>query len=249
MDYRRYPGAILECIDLVYSNEYPIIIIETMNGGGWAFIPMLMHQLVQMRSTNRAYFSYGLSETAKEYLKYDYYDDINLETCEPITSFDNFTEITDYYDYNGLNISHKRTNPIDYVPFTMRKAMDNYRKNHMDSKFLKKPTDIIIFTDAFSYSATSVFTKSFQNTGTGIIVGYYGNPTIKGTHLFDGSQAPSAVSDMEGTETKEKLFNLGIYVGGVTFTESYDISKFHQKKNPIPEEYQIYPVNERVKIY
>ena len=250
MDLKKYTGSILECMDLFYSNNYPIIVIETMNGGGYAIVPMMLHQLVQMRSTNRAYFSYGMSKNAKEFLKKRNFDYLNLETCEPITSFDNFTEIVDYYDYNGLNISHNRSNPIDYVPFSMRKAMDDYRERYKDSTaFLKKPTDIIIFTDAFSYSATSVFTKSFQNTGTGIIVGYYGNPTIKGTHLFDGSQAPSAVINMEGTETKAKLFNLGIYVGGVTYTESYDISKFHQKKNPIPEEYQIYPVDERVEIY
>ena len=58
MNPRKFPGAILECIDLFYSNNYPIIAIETLNGGGYGFIPLLQHQMMQMRSTNRAYISY-----------------------------------------------------------------------------------------------------------------------------------------------------------------------------------------------
>ena len=248
MNPRKLPGAILECIDLFYSNDYPIIAIETLNGGGYGFIPLLQHQMMQMRSTNRAYISYGLNEKTKEYLKLFDFDGINQETCKKITSLEDFEEITDYYDYNGLNISHKRTNTIDEVPLSMRKAMNNYREQYKNSTYLKKPTDIIIFTDAYSYSATSLLIKSFQNTGTGIIVGYYGNPTIKGTHLFDGSQASSSVTDLSRINTSENLLNLGIILGGVTYIESYDISKF-PKNNPIPEEYQIYPVDERVEIY
>ena len=63
-------------------------------------------------------------------------------------------------------------------------------------KILKKPTDIIIFTDSYSYSATSGFIKGFQNTGGAIIVGYFGNPKIKGTDLFDGSQSFSSVKSI-----------------------------------------------------
>ena len=46
MDERKYLGAILECIDLFYSNEYPIIVIETMNSGGYAIVPMMLNQMV-----------------------------------------------------------------------------------------------------------------------------------------------------------------------------------------------------------
>ena len=55
--------------------------------------------------------------------------------------------------------------------------------------FLKNPTDIIIYTDSFCYSACSGFIKAFQNTGGASIVGFNGNPKIKGTKEFDGSQS------------------------------------------------------------
>ena len=91
-----------------------------------------MHQILQMRANNRAYYSYGLTEKAKEYLKNQDWNTINLETCEKITSFDDFEEVIDFYAYNDLNITHKRTNPIDYIPLSFRKAMNNYRliKHH-----------------------------------------------------------------------------------------------------------------------
>ena len=51
--------------------------------------------------------------------------------------------------------------------------LKNY--NHSD----RKPTDIIVFTDGFSYSATSIFIKDLQETGNAIIVGYNGIPSEK----------------------------------------------------------------------
>lgn len=68
----------------------------------------------------------------------------------------------------------------------------------------KRPTDIIIYTDGFSFSATSMFIKGFQNTGGAIIVGYNGNPKLS-DDLFDASQSPTNV---------------------ITFFTKYSISKF-----------------------
>ena len=55
----------------------------------------------------------------------------------------------------------------------------------MNNENLKKPTDIIIFTDSYSFSATSAFIKGLQNIGGAVIVGYYGNPQIKGTEKME----------------------------------------------------------------
>ena len=43
----------------------------------------------------------------------------------------------------------------------------------------KKPTEIIIFTDGFSYSAGSGFIKGIQKNGAGIIAEFNGNPEIE----------------------------------------------------------------------
>ena len=77
--------------------------------------------------------------------------------------------------------------------FSYRNIMRQYREKFKNSQNLKRPTDIIIFTDSYSFSATSGLIKGFKNSGGAIIEGYYGNPKIKGIDLFDGSQSISNV--------------------------------------------------------
>ena len=121
--------------------------------------------------------------------------------------------------------------------------MKNYREQNINDKNLKRPTDIIIFTDSFSYSATSTFITSFQNTGGAIVVGYYGNPKIKGNDLYDSSQANSEVISDAKSEFSD-LVKLGFEKIGITVGESYE-----DFANNIPMEYLIYPVDDRVDIY
>ena len=107
---------------------------------------------------------------------------------------------------------------------------------------LKKPTDIIVFTDSFSYSATCIFIKALQDEGGAIIVGYNGNPKL-GNEVFDASQSPAPVMDFSFTEEYANLKKLGIQVGGITFGETFD--EDYKKPNPIPREYKVDLIDER----
>ena len=110
---------------------------------------------------------------------------------------------------------------------------------------LKKPTEIIIFTDTFSFSATSFFIKGLQETGAAILVGYFGNP--KNSEIVDASQSPSFVGDFSNSDIFYNLQNAGFQIRGVTIYESYNYT--YQKKNPTPREYLIHPVDERINIF
>jgi hypothetical protein len=240
-------GIIFQCADLFHTNEYPLIIIESNNGGGIAQIYMMLHQLLQIRTVDRSYFSYRISDEAREFFKDHGWDGNDVETCEVVSSYDNFTEVIDHYDYNGLNIEHRRGKAFDLLAYYFRNALKEYRIKYKDSKNLKKPTDIIIFTDSYSYSATCGFIKGFQNTGGAIIAGYFGNPKIEGIEQFDASQSISSIQSLQGTEIYDHLYKLGVYAGQVTVGESFDDS--YQDKNPIPREYHFDPVDTRVNIY
>ena len=242
-------SIMLQCADLFYKNEYPIFIIESNNNGGMANLHMMMHQIFQIRTANKAFYSYLMNEKSKKYVKKNLISKINLETCKVMKSYEDLRIITDYYDYNGLNITHKRSNAIDYISLGYRKALANYRKKYINSKYIKKPTDILIFTDAYSYSATSGLIKNFQNTGAGIVVGYFGNPKIKGIDLFDSSQSSATINYYDDTEIENKLKKLGIDIGTITFLESFDISMEYDNKTLIPREYQFDPVDERIDIF
>ena len=110
---------------------------------------------------------------------------------------------------------------------------------------LKKPTEILIFTDSFSFSATSFFIKGLQETGAAILVGYQGNPKIDDP--FDASQSPSFVGDLSNSDIYKNLLDAGYLIHGVTIYESYNYT--YQEKNPTPREYLVHPVDERINMF
>ena len=240
-------GKIFDCAQLFHSNEYPLIIIETKNGGGYPYISLLLIQLFQMRSFERTFSSFGTSEGSKKYYDLYQWGVISADTCGEI-SISNLENITNFYDYNDLNVSHTRTVPtISILDNYDRQALNDFRKDFENSKNLKRPTDIIIYTDGFSYSATSTFIKGFQHIGGAITVGYFGNPKINGTDVFDASQADSGIFDFEGSETYNKLKELGWTIYGITIEEVFDGTIIDGKE--YPREYTILPVDYRVDIY
>ena len=68
-------------------------------------------------------------------------------------------------DY-GNNTKHYRSQDPKILKTQKEQRKKLYEKNH-----LKKPTDIILFTDFFSYSGTSFLIKGLQETGGTISVG------------------------------------------------------------------------------
>ena len=250
MDNEIVYGKIFECAKLFHSNRYPIIIIEDRNAGGFPTQSYLMIQLFQMREVERSYSAMRFSEKFK---KYNNLKDLDNEifdptTCKKITSIDNFTEVIDYYNYSGLNISHRRTNVFqELYTLSERKALNEFRKEYQNSPYLKRPTDIMIFTDGFSFSSASTLIKGFQNIGGAIIVGYFGNPKIKGIDLFDASQSDSGVMFYENSDISKNLEDLGFLLSGITSIEVFDDSYINP--NHIPREYSFNPIDYRVDIY
>ena len=208
---------------------------------------MIMHQLFQIRTVDRTYFSFRMSDISKDFYKNEHYYFTNAKTCEFVNSYNDYKEVIDNYNYNGLNITHKRSEPLDLLPFYFRNLVREFREEYKDHENLKRPTDIIIFTDSFSYSATCGLIKGFQNTGGAIIVGYFGNPKIEGIDLFDESQSISSIEKINNFYLYNKLYDLGFYVAQVTAGESFDDSV--NDINPIPREYAFDPVDYRVNIY
>jgi hypothetical protein len=156
---------------------------------------------------------------------------------------DNYTpyEIDDY----GNGIKHKRSK-IENVYYNW--VYDEFKKMGTN---IRKPTEIIVFTDGLSYSATSLFIKNLQESGNAIIVGYNGNPSNEHKNdKFDSSQGPSAINLLLKNDTNViNLSKYGIIVDGITFGETFNDSYVNKEKSPIPREYIINPIDERSNIY
>ena len=234
LEYFDALRTILSCAQLFYSNNYPIIIIESKNNGGNALLAKIMIQVFSIINVERSYNSYRAS--FKDYFQSDEIKFIDPESCTKIDLMDIEEEI-DFYD--NLEIKHNRTKPMLEDNLQHRKALNHFRKKFINSPFLKNSNEIIIFTDSYSFSATSTLIKGFQNLGGAIIVGYFGNPKIKGVSLFDSSQSDSAILKID------KVIGEFI-VKTITTQEIFDDYK---EENPIPREYSFNPVDFRVDIY
>ena len=255
--------VMIKCSELFYSNDFQIIGIEDSNGGGYANLYEIWHQLIQQKTLDKSYRSLIINNDSIDFFKKNkYYSGYsNIETCKYYSSIEDMGKIIDDY---GNNDFHNRSKVYDFIDKNGRKILEKIREKNFLSKNLKKSTDILIFTDGFCFSACSGFIKAFQNTGGAIIVGYNGNPNITIPKEFDGSQSSSSVSGFD-SEEYYALQNLGYYVPGITYSESFDDS--YQKNNgdgqipreysfeifnksaPIPREYSVDPVDRRVPIY
>ena len=82
-----------------------------------------------------------------------------------------------------------------YLLFNTYEWVDEPLKKYKHSD--RKPTDIIVFTDGYSFSATSIFIKDLQETGNAIIVGYYGIPRERRKkEKFNASQSPTTSKNL-----------------------------------------------------
>ena len=232
-----------EIMEKMNQNNNPIIVIQDLNEGGYPFYAhilgkILNFNLVKAKQIN----SYRFNEKTKESFKN--YEVRNLNNCkyEKLNKYFNYPSIDNY----GNNITHKRTNfTYAFNLFGMHYYLRNYtRKN-------RKPTEILIFTDGYSFSATSVFIKDIQEYGNAIVVGYNGNPSNKSKNdKFDSSQSPTSVQGLNNLNKKlsDNLKKYNIFMS----IPDYEIfTDYYQNNNitHIPREYEITKIDERSSIY
>ena len=165
----------------------------------------------------------------------------SLNTADKVVVNNIQYEIDNY----GNGIKHKRSKIIKNI------YNDIWNLFSKSKYIMRKPNEIIVFTDGYSYSATSIFIKNLQESGNAIIVGYNGNPSNEHKNdKFDASQSPSSINVLFSNDTNViNLSKYGILVNGITFGETFNDSYVNKNKTPIPREYIINPIDERSNIY
>ena len=232
---------IAKCAILFERNNYPIIVINSVNAGGKVFFAQTFLELLSQHTTVNIYLALRKTDILKNNFK-EFVS--NIYTCKKM-HFKEFLRNGEQINY-GNGISDLLTSPFINHGKEIRKEI-NRIKNILTNP--RKPTDIIVFTDGYSYSATSIFFKYLQNNGGGIVVGYFGNPN-KPDVPFDSSMSPSIIyknKDLEilspnGFSKLNEQFNITMQITGKqTFNNPYDIN--------IPLEYTINPVDEKIEVY
>ena len=212
----------------INENEDRIIVIEDFNSGGQLIFSSLLKKVLNHKIINTKNRLSIIGKDKNRLKTATYYD---TETCKFKEDLSDIKE-----DKYSNEVIHKRSKIFsDLNYYIIEKLFEDIPKK------IRKPTDIIVFTDGFSNGVTSSFIKDLQETGNAIIVGYNGNPSDnKKDDKFDASQSPSEMNIYY--DEKNQIFLQIPYLE--TFNDSYK-----HTSNLIPREYIINPIDERSKIY
>ena len=239
--YDYYESTMYRCLNSFYENNYKIVVIEDQNTGGQLnlcipFTKYMQPKVEKPLVTSRKATNYNLEHFFES-------QTLNPDTCHPYTEKDNFLDgIKDVY---SDEVTHRRTKNYFQTDLFLYKRTERLRNNILNIGYIRKPTEIIVFTDGYSFSCASDFIKGLQKYGSAIIVGYNPRPDLADTK-FDSSQSSSGIETFDFQENIQNLANLG-YTSGITYDEEY--SPYDKNSPQIPEEFLIYPVDEVSKIY
>ena len=238
-----YIDAIVNCSLLFDQNDYPVILINNLNPGGYAVISQLLLELLSPLFSVNCYFAIRKTEAISAVGEND--DNTygySVDTCEA-KSLKKLLKETKIEYWDG--ISDTLSQPFIFFGKDFREMLNDLKMT-LENK--RKPTDIIVFTDGFSYSATSVLLKYLQYNGGGITVGYLGNPN-KRNIPFDSSLSPSAIIEnltlFEVSDEYRKLYKNYTFLSQMAFFQSF----YHPSNFTIPLEYVITPVDEVEEFY
>ena len=195
------------CFTSFDKNPYPIIVIENYNGGGYVALADYFNSYLNLNKQSILYGNYRYTNDIKSNIA-NVFHARKLDNCKTVKGNEIFDlgQKEDFYGIieEGDKLLHKRTKIFDV--FADKYDFYDFREK---AKNIRKPNEIIVFTDGFSYSATSIFIKELQINGGAIIVGYDGNPKLK---EFDSSQSPSPVistKDLSKDSLSKEIENLG----------------------------------------
>ena len=233
---------IKNCVELFDKNNFKIVVILNFNGGGVELVAQSLVEYIQPYISSRFYNTFRQGSYLDKYYDINFKDHSIVETCK--------VPDKKYVLDNTITIDYGK-GVINNVTNVFRRFGQNREEFNKEKKLLKnkrKPTDILIFTDGYSASSASLFTKSLQNEGGAIIVGYNGNPLSNS--IFDGSQHFSSVfnyADLNALEKDlmDKMKKEGIYFTQICRTNNF----FDYREYKVPEEYGIKEVDVVANIY
>ena len=217
-NHSLYKETFLNCTTLFDKNNYPIIVILNKNNGGYADLSKLMLELISPFISITKYMSIRINKNK-------------------ITDED--TKIN-----YGENITDYLTNPIEDLIW-LNNEIIKYKYNIKNKRI---PTDILILTDGYSFSAAATFIKYLQYYGGAIIAGFFGNPKLDNIP-FDSGQSPSSIFCNDTLYFVSNSYKILNDKYNITMNMPGNQYFFDDLNLNIPLEYLLTPVDERINIY
>ena len=243
-DRQRYVNVIQECVNLFDENNNPIVVINELNNGGYTslsqlFMGVLSPLMPIYLFKGRIRITDAIQET-EEIIHFINSNLTNVNTCKNM-SFEDLIEGQVNVNYSDTNLSE-----IFYLNnITIHNKIEEMRLNMINKR---KPTEILVLTDGYSFSAAALYIKYLQKMGGAIVAGYYGNPYSN--EVFDSAQSPSAIFSSEILNIlnpKEYKYIEDNYTFQFQLTGMQTFFDLDDKN--IPLEYEVTPIDERIDVY
>ncbi|GAB1221260.1 hypothetical protein ENUP19_0076G0018 [Entamoeba nuttalli] len=164
-----FSNKLTECLDKFDSNDYPIQVIFPKNGGGKVQLAQTIEKALSPYDDVDYILSSRISEFTEDIMKKGLaagmYDP---ETCESRRSyleliFSDLFPLGEWYTNTRIikygDVEHNVTQP----------SIDELKKTILMKK-PRKPTEIVVYTDSYCYSACSLVTKGLKEWGGAILV-------------------------------------------------------------------------------
>ncbi|EKE38469.1 hypothetical protein ENU1_164970 [Entamoeba nuttalli P19] len=221
------------------SDDRNVYFILPKNGGGNAIYSQWVQKILASYVDVNDIESGRISEFTEIVLKAGYGSVLfNPKTCEQREQYVNPKTLGQWYTNPRIikygDIEHKVSQPSS-ENWEEMKVMKNKRK----------PTEIIIYTDSFCYSACSEVTKGLKEWGSAILVGFDGDPNGKDDE-FEVGLSPTAVMSVNEV-LEDNIFTHYGYDLGISILESYRYN--YNYNETIPREFLPDIIDERVNIY
>ena len=231
-----------ECFNELYKNDFKIVVILDQNPGGYSDLCIPFAQYIRPK-ISKPIIESSLANKLMEEWFFIFDENLSSETCKTFTEKDNILD--GYIDEFSPEVKHNRTKLFDNINIFEKKIMEKHRKEYAKTGKARKPTEILIFTDGYSFSCASYFTKELQIYGAAIIAGYNIRPDLVNT-VIDASQSNSPPDIFPTTEYTKTLTKYG-YTPYITYIETFDFNDLTPPK--VPMEFKVYPVDTIVPIY
>lgn len=230
--------AFIETIENCYfnyfdKNKYPILVISHLNEGGYVHLSQLFLGIISpLISINMYKGRIRLTDTFKETEDIVYYIETNLTNSNNClhTNYEQLKKNKVTVEYED-NINQDLSEMFFLNNITIHNRIENLRKK---MNYKRKPTEILIFTDGYSFSAASLFMQYLQKGGGAIIASYLGNPKYmhsKNTS-FDISQSPSPIFNHDLL----KIFSPDHYRELLKANENYKNDEDEDEYEDIPKD-------------
>jgi len=247
-DMEGWLNEVTQCFKLFDENSDPITVILPMNGGGVVAFEQGLEHFLNPNMDYRWLTAVRKSDTAKKiFIDKNGGAGLSNDTCvenkegdkETLTKFYDTTEV----DTFGNDIKHTRT----AKHFLAYKSVLSPYTSYALKKNPRKPTDIIVATDGYCFSACSIFVNNLIRKGGAIVTGF--GSTYPDDDLFVAGQCPSSVLSQE-LYLDADILNVNLKHGisfGSTYYESYNIT--NDKSYKIPGDFDILRIDKHLGYY